>query len=304
MDDTSLLLTHLAGITERLAAVRSVSALAQTVHDIVTDTVDVEYLSVYLYDFELERIRLFVTKGFTKEEAEEAERTFWDRHPGWVIRNAQMLHIPDVDQNPISRDSRRSFVARSRLFLPIMSEGQCIGTTGLASLKLNHFDERDIAVLRYAAGTAGFMHKNLRDNHALGLQLDLAREQRRELMRLSSPVVEVWDGILVLPLIGRIDVDRSEQITHTLLKQVTERRTRLVILDFTGIDAIEVSLAQRIHQIRGALSLLGCRCVFSGIRPPVARLISDELDQGLSLQAFATLRHALRDFLGSERRRG
>lgn len=101
-----------------------------------------------------------------------------------------------------------------------------------------------------------------------------AREQLSATIRdLSSPVLPVIDGVLVMPLIGSIDSERATLLTHTLLSAVEQQRANLVLLDVTGVPLVDTQVAQVLLQAAQAVKLLGARTVLVGLRPELAQTI-------------------------------
>lgn len=293
--DGQAVLEHMTRITGSLATVRDLDGLARAIHHVVENTAIVEYSGIYMLDYTNDRLRLWYTKGFTAQEHEEAERTAWDRHPGWVIRNNQMLHVPDTDKDTEGRSqsSNRSFRVRSRLWLPITCDGKAIGAMGLASTKANSFTSEHISILQYAATTSGFMFANLRARWALEQQFLVAEEQRRELVALSSPAVEVGSGIVVLPIIGRMDENRAAQMTEKLLGLISGQSIRVVILDLTGVATIDSASVEHLGRMHRAIRLLGSECVFSGISGQTAALMTEISQDLANWKTFANVRQAL-----------
>jgi len=74
---------------------------------------------------------------------------------------------------------------------------------------------------------------------------------------LSSPVVPVLDGILVMPLIGAIDSERTSILTQTLLTAIEQHRANIVIIDVTGVPIVDTQVAQALLQAARASKLLG-----------------------------------------------
>ncbi len=99
-------------------------------------------------------------------------------------------------------------------------------------------------------------------------------EQRREIMTLTSPVIEVWDRVLALPLAGSFEDDRSEVIREKLLVTVSEKQARAVIIDLTGLEAVDERVANELLVLTSALGLLGARAYLTGISPASAQAIS------------------------------
>lgn len=125
-------------------------------------------------------------------------------------------------------------------------------------------------------------------------KLALIEQQRQALLELSTPVIQVWDGILVVPLIGAINHSRSEQLTENLLESITSTRSRQVIVDITGVPSVEEAGAAAILRAVRAVGLLGAECSLAGISPAVARsLIQMESGWSGNLRTFGNLQAAL-----------
>jgi rsbT co-antagonist protein RsbR len=302
MVDEQAILTRITRITASLATVRDLNALAKAIHEVVEDIITVEYSGVYMMDFTVQKLRLWYAKGFTDDEHREAERTAWDRHPGWVLRNKEKLHVRDTDADQRTQSSKRAFHVRSRLWLPIMAHDEAVGALGLASSKLDVYLDEHIVILQYAATTTGFMFENLRDKWNLEQQFVVSEEQRLELVALSSPLVEVGDGIIVLPIIGRVDANRAQQITEKLLGIVASRSIHAVILDLTGVAIIDSASIEHLERMHRAVRLLGSSCLFSGISGQTAALITQIGGELGNWKTFATVRQALATFSNVSRK--
>ncbi|MRG92729.1 STAS domain-containing protein [Polyangium spumosum] len=129
----------------------------------------------------------------------------------------------------------------------------------------------------------------------LAQQLVVEREKTETLERLrvavhelSTPILEVWDGVLALPLIGVMDSKRAAQVMDTLLEAVARMKGRYVILDVTGVDVLDTATADHLLKIVRAVDLLGARCVLSGVRPSVAQTL---VELGVSFGNLVTLRN-------------
>ncbi|MEM7677174.1 MAG: GAF domain-containing protein, partial [Myxococcota bacterium] len=161
--DRQKLVDHFRTITARLADVRSIEDMGPCVIGIVASIVRVEYFGLYLVDLNQGTLRLVKTVGLTETEAKEAERTALHRHPGWVLREQKVLHIDDceIDGGGENRSSRRSFEVRSRLWVPISSHDECIGTLGLASALPGTFKPNHISLLQYVGELVGLAYRTL-----------------------------------------------------------------------------------------------------------------------------------------------
>ncbi len=129
-------------------------------------------------------------------------------------------------------------------------------------------------------------------------QLLLIKSQQETLAALTSPIIEVWQGVLVVPLIGSLDEHRAGRLMEHLLAAVIHRQSRAVILDLTGAPLIDSTTAQYLFDIMRSVRLLGAEGLVSGIRPNVARTMVELDIAGTSWTTFTTLAEALRRILG------
>ncbi|UQA58462.1 PAS domain S-box protein [Polyangium aurulentum] len=119
------------------------------------------------------------------------------------------------------------------------------------------------------------------------------RAQAVTIEQLSAPVIDVWEGILALPVIGAVDEARAARMTESLLLAIVQGGAAFTIVDLTGVTAMDAATAAHITNMVRAAGLLGTRCLISGIRPAMARSLV-ELDATLGVETFGTLRAALR----------
>lgn len=108
-------------------------------------------------------------------------------------------------------------------------------------------------------------------------QLAQIEAQHREIATLSIPCIQIWHGVLVLPLIGTFDDTRAEVLRETVLHAIPRHAARSVILDLTGVADIDRTTAGHLLAVAAAIRLLGARVLFVGIHPRVAATIV-ELD--------------------------
>lgn len=111
---------------------------------------------------------------------------------------------------------------------------------------------------------------------------------------LSTPVITVWDGVLLGPVIGSLNRERADLLTEALLRAVVERRARVVILDITGVRAMDADVVQHLSRAAAAVRLMGAGCVLTGISAGVARTL---VRVGADLTGIE-LRRTLADGLG------
>lgn len=107
----------------------------------------------------------------------------------------------------------------------------------------------------------------------------LVQKQIAAIRALSSPILEVSNGVLAVPIIGTLSEERTHDLMHDLLTAVIERSAEQVALDLTGLDSLDVMTADRIASLCKAVALIGARVVISGLRPDVvSTLVAANID--------------------------
>jgi len=140
-------------------------------------------------------------------------------------------------------------------------------------------------------------------NEELLQKLETIEEQRRALVRLSTPSLHVWEGVIALPLVGRIDEERSSRLCEALLAAVTRGGARVAIVDLTGVDAVAEGAVERLLDAVRAVELVGGRCLISGVSSLLARALLEAGADVLRVPFFASLRAGLAHVLAERRRR-
>jgi len=143
------------------------------------------------------------------------------------------------------------------------------------------------AALGDALGRAGEM------NRELAAKLETIERQQTAIRELSTPIIEVWAGVLCLPVVGIVDSQRSADMTERLLETIVAKQARTAIIDITGIDAMDTKTADHFIKMAKAVRLLGTDCILSGINPRIAQTL---VHIGVDLTGIRTLRN-LRDAL-------
>jgi rsbT co-antagonist protein RsbR len=128
----------------------------------------------------------------------------------------------------------------------------------------------------------------------------IARQQE-ELIELSTPVVQLWDGILALPLIGTLDSERTQVVMENLLERLVATGSSLAVIDITGVPTVDTLVAQHLLKTVAAAQLMGADCIISGIRPQIAQTI---VHLGIDLSTVATKASLSDAFALALKRRG
>jgi rsbT co-antagonist protein RsbR len=123
---------------------------------------------------------------------------------------------------------------------------------------------------------------------------EIIARQQQEMIELSTPVVELWTGIVALPLIGTLDSARTQVVMENLLEKIVSTGAGLAIIDITGVPTVDTLVAQHLLKTVAAARLMGAECIISGIRPQIAQTIvhlgvdlSDVVTKGTLADAFA-----------------
>jgi rsbT co-antagonist protein RsbR len=132
-------------------------------------------------------------------------------------------------------------------------------------------------------------------------KLATIEQQRAAIRELSTPVIEVWEGVLCLPIVGVVDSARAAQMTDVLLQQIVDKRTRCAIVDITGIDAMDTRTVDHFVRMARAVRLLGAECVLTGVSQSIAHTV---VHMGIDFRDVVThrsLREALQAYVLSSR---
>jgi len=119
--------------------------------------------------------------------------------------------------------------------------------------------------------------------------------QEAELRETATPITEIWDGVLTLPIIGTLDSSRTMLIMEALLNRIAQERATAVVMDLTGVKNIDSQVSHHLIQMMRAVQLMGAEAILTGIRPEIARaLTSLNIDLG-SVTTRATLSDGLKE---------
>lgn len=198
---------------------------------------------------------------FSKEEADgmrKDEQKIMDTGEA-VVNQIQKLKMPDGSEKWFSA-SKVSFYDE---------KGNVMGTLGIT---------RDITRLKT-------------------LELEKAKKiesQKEELEVLSTPVIDIWEGILTVPVLGVLDSERASRIAETLLTQIVEERASAAIIDISGISAVDSAVADLLIRTAKAVRLVGAEAILTGVGVEVAQTIADLGIEMEGLKTMATLRDGLK----------
>jgi rsbT co-antagonist protein RsbR len=198
---------------------------------------------------------------FSEKEAkvmlEEEQRIMDSGKP--LVDNVQKIEMPDGKEKWLSATK-----------VPFYDKkGNVIGTLGIS---------RDVTRLK---------------------TLELEKEkkivaQREELIELSTPVIDVWEGVLTVPILGSLDSERASRISEALLTQIVEKRAAAAIIDISGITAVDSAVADRLIRTAKAVKLVGAEAILTGVGVEIAQTIADLGIDMEGLKTMSTLKDGLR----------
>jgi len=119
--------------------------------------------------------------------------------------------------------------------------------------------------------------------------------QSRSLMEMSTPVTQIWEGVLFLPIVGIVDSKRAQEIMNTTLTKISQTQSRAFIMDISGVAVVDTAVANYLIKVTKATRLMGCECTISGLSPAIAQTIVElGIDVG-RVMTTATMQDALVD---------
>jgi rsbT co-antagonist protein RsbR len=226
---------------------------------------------------------------------QEAQKDEWSAIYG-VFRLDGQTPYPS-DELPLARAVLGETVKGEEMFIrhPRLPEGVFLDAS--ASPLLTEDGRRLGAVVIFRD-----ISERKRWERALEQQLVNEREKNELLERmqtaiqeLSTPVLELWDDVLALPVIGIVDSKRSAEMMERLLEEIVRRQAEFVIIDITGVELVDTATADRFIKLVTAVEYLGARCMLTGVRGAVAQTLATlGVDLG-KLITLRTLKHGLHE---------
>lgn len=133
--------------------------------------------------------------------------------------------------------------------------------------------------------TAAQQEQLRNQNTRLTAQAEQMASQRATIEELETPVIDVWDGILALPIIGTVDTVRAQNMTEKLLERIVDSKSEIVILDITGVPVVDTAVCRHLLETIAAAKLLGAEVLLVGITSRTAITL---VHLGLDLSGITT----------------
>jgi rsbT co-antagonist protein RsbR len=239
---------------------------------------------------------------FTEEHARPAYNDEQE-----IIRTGQpILNLEEKETWP---DRADTWVSTTKM--PLRDhDGNIIGTFGISRDITDRKQAEEALTRAYAEVEQQVAERTAALQHEVAererLQEEVIEAQRRALAELSTPIIPVLEGVIVMPLIGSVDTLRARDITRALLAGVREHRAKVVILDITGVPLVDSGVAAYLNRTIQAARLKGARTIVTGISEAVAETIVDLGIDWSGIETLSDLQTGLRAVLAemSQRRAG
>jgi DNA-binding LacI/PurR family transcriptional regulator/anti-anti-sigma regulatory factor/putative methionine-R-sulfoxide reductase with GAF domain len=226
----------------------------------------------------------------------------------------------DVGEEAVRFENPLLPETRSELALPLISRGEAIGALTIQSVQEAAFSEEDISVMQTMADQLANAITNARlyeqaqrayaeveqqvrertaelereQEESARLQQEVIEAQQRAIQELSTPIIPILEGVIVMPLIGSIDTLRARDVTRSLLAGIREHKAKVVILDITGVPIVDSGVAAYLNKTVQAARLKGARTIVTGISEAVAETIVDLGIDWSGIETLSDLRTGLR----------
>jgi anti-anti-sigma regulatory factor/putative methionine-R-sulfoxide reductase with GAF domain len=291
-----------AEISRAVTGMLDLHALIQQVVDLVQERFNLYYVGLFLVEGAWAVLRAATGEaGKRLLEQEHKLQVSGDSMIGLCIDSGQARIALDVGQEAVRFDNPLLPETRSELALPLVGREGAIGALTIQSAQERAFDEEDLAVFQTIADQLANAIENARlyeeiqkayaeveqqvqerteelkreQEERARLQQEVIDAQQQALRELSTPIIPVLEGVLVMPLIGSIDTMRARDVTRRLLTGIREHRANVVILDITGVPVVDSGVAAYLTKAIQAARLKGARAIVTGVSDAVAETIVD-----------------------------
>ena len=224
----------------------------------------------------LERWTAAVIKSLSGRMTQaELERDVRDMFEA-IVAVPHVQHRDLADAAHADLRSLLSDLARTRARQGFSPTETAVGVFALKEAVLDMLEAKaDLEGYRFFAEFSGFVDELglfMLDTYAHARESVIV-EQSAALMELSTPVLQLWEGVVSIPLVGTLDSARTQVVMESLLEALVRTGSDHAIIDITGVPAVDTQVAQHLLKTVMAARLLGAECIISGIRPQIAQTV-------------------------------
>jgi PAS domain S-box-containing protein len=254
-----------------------------------------------IVDFVFEDFNAHALSRFALSREQAIGKRLLDVHPGVRAEGYFDKYVRVVEtRQPLEEDSPLAFAGIPAKWIHSqvvpLSDGVAIYARDITSQKQMEAELKG-ALERQTLYAEELEQKNrqLAEENAERLRTEQIMRKQQETMRaMSTPIIQAWEGVLVLPVIGALESARATQMMEGLLREIARTRARFAVVDLTGVEAVDGETVAHLLSIVRATSLLGSRCLVSGISPSIARTMVEIGASGEGFRTFGLLQDALR----------
>ena len=232
-----------------------------------------------------EYLRFFGDGGETVERVTKLQLAYWERFMGALVDEDYLSHRRRIGETHARIGlSLNVYFAAMNMFLDCFSE-----------------EVRDLMPVADAPSTQEALTKLVHLDTMVVVETynrlveETLTAQSKALVEMSTPVTQIWNGILLLPLVGIIDSSRAAEIMNASLAKIAQTQARMFILDISGVGVVDTAVANHLIKITRATRLMGCESTISGISPSIAQTIVDLGIEVGNVKTTSTMRDALAD---------
>lgn len=209
---------------------------------------------------------------------------------GQCIAHGEPRIALDVGAEAVRFDNPYLPETHSEMALPLRSRDWVMGALTIQSVEVAAFDDDSIAVTQlladnlataidnaelYTSLQSELNERERAEVERARLQKEVIAAQQHAIQELSTPIIPVLDGIIVMPLIGSIDSLRAKDIMRNLLAGISRYHAKIVILDITGVAIVDSGVAGHLNKTIKAARLKGAHTIITGISEAVAETVVD-----------------------------
>jgi rsbT co-antagonist protein RsbR len=231
----------------------------------------------------------------------------WTESTGYVREDLSGVMVSDLT-HPDDRPELAETIARVMQGNPISHyETRFLGKDGnyrwfAWTMSYDAGDELSYAIARDVTTYHAAMEERdraIEEAQRIQGELERRQEQQQEaITAMATPIIEIWDDVVTLPIVGIIDSVRATEMKEALLQAVQRTGARIAIVDMTGVDVVDTATADHIVRLMQGVKLLGAQGIITGIQPQVAQIIVNlgvEIGGVMTLRSLREgLRHSLR----------
>jgi anti-anti-sigma regulatory factor/putative methionine-R-sulfoxide reductase with GAF domain len=275
------------------ASILNIDELVRQSVNLIRDWFGLYYVGLFLVDNEKKNAVLRAGTGEAGEKMMAAGHSLevgGASMIGQCISKGEARIALDVGDEAVRFNNPNLPETHSEMALPLRSRDWVIGALTIQSVKIAAFDEESIAITQLLADNLAtaidnaelytslqkeLAERELAEAEREHLQKEVIAAQQRAIQELSTPIIPVLDGIIVMPLIGSVDSMRAKDIMRNLLAGITNYKAKVVILDITGVPIVDSGVAGHLNKTIQAARLKGAHTIITGISEAVAETIVD-----------------------------